>query len=699
MEDQSGAPMRPIASLPFLMKTSGSNESNDKNDNEDPIQEDSAECREHCEPKNRSIAENEHKNGERSLEPPEADDLSDLDDDSMQLDFSTGVALSDLLGTPAIESSRVDQSLLQSKHSTSRGIPRSLEALRVSQHTSQDLDVSFSDATALSRVDCDPNYNSDCSEGEDEESNVLPQSKTRQQADMSFDCSTITLDDPVYRNKELGAKAMRSDDGCPADIKEVTIKGSVGKTSNATVSFQNRKKKSLEFHAAVILVRVDEISGSSEDCRDTSKMIKAKTDAESSSPFQNEIEEAFSLQPSSGKVHFHEEIKLKVRFKPSRLAVYSGAIKIRCGRKSHVVLLRGETWSHCKGNGCEIETPMLTSSSRDQCITTSSSQVSSQDSSSVSVQHMWLRHWLDKELRRESRSEIQYKSNSSTGEKQLIHTRKWLVSPAAKRPHHLERDVAVSPSTIFVNKSSGQALQREEGVFTIHNRSSRPKTVLIDVSSTLLLKLDDGAECSRQLHMAPNSATRLSAAVRPDYISSISMRPENETGEIHWGYFVVTDKVASQDIVCDVRSSAAHPESWRARGVDSSPTFHQWPGTPATSTLGKVEERAKPKDSGSAVYFAKESMDFGSVATGSLKRLKATLCNSSSKEMVLFLDDPKLPFIISHNEIRMKPRSYIRLPVRMVPINSDQEYSCMLKARSACGKYHATIQLYGNTLI
>lgn len=67
-------------------------------------------------------------------------------------------------------------------------------------------------------------------------------------------------------------------------------------------------------------------------------------------------------------------------------------------------------------------------------------------------------------------------------------------------------------------------------------------------------------------------------------------------------------------------------------------------------------------------------------------------------QVLLFISDPALPYLVSHNEVRMQPRSYIKLPVRMVPITANQQYSSKLQATSADGKHNLSIDLCGNTM-
>lgn len=56
------------------------------------------------------------------------------------------------------------------------------------------------------------------------------------------------------------------------------------------------------------------------------------------------------------------------------------------------------------------------------------------------------------------------------------------------------------------------------------------------------------------------------------------------------------------------------------------------------------------------------------------------------------VDDPDLPFIVSQSEVRIKPLSYTRLPVRVVPI-TPQDFSSSLRAQSADGEHHLSIKL------
>lgn len=95
------------------------------------------------------------------------------------------------------------------------------------------------------------------------------------------------------------------------------------------------------------------------------------------------------------------------------------------------------------------------------------------------------------------------------------------------------------------------------------------------------------------------------------------------------------------------------------------------------------------------VYFKKAWVDFGSVGVGSLTRLKIELCNATDKEVTVYLGDPTLPFVLLHNEVKLRPKCFARVPVRFVPVAGPQEYSCELHAQSADGAFYANTLLSG----
>lgn len=62
--------------------------------------------------------------------------------------------------------------------------------------------------------------------------------------------------------------------------------------------------------------------------------------------------------------------------------------------------------------------------------------------------------------------------------------------------------------------------------------------------------------------------------------------------------------------------------------------------------------------------------------------------------MLVFLGDPTLPFVLLHNEVRLRARSYVRIPVRYLPIHSGSNTSDLI-AQTEDGSYHTRITLTG----
>ena len=95
-----------------------------------------------------------------------------------------------------------------------------------------------------------------------------------------------------------------------------------------------------------------------------------------------------------------------------------------------------------------------------------------------------------------------------------------------------------------------------------------------------------------------------------------------------------------------------------------------------------------------ALFFRHDNVDFGLIRVGTLTKVKLELCNSCDEDIHITISDPGLPFVIIHNSITIKARSYVRLPVRFVP-TFEGKYSVQLQAESIDGQYSTTIAMMG----
>lgn len=64
--------------------------------------------------------------------------------------------------------------------------------------------------------------------------------------------------------------------------------------------------------------------------------------------------------------------------------------------------------------------------------------------------------------------------------------------------------------------------------------------------------------------------------------------------------------------------------------------------------------------------------------------------------MTVYLSDPALPFVLLpvHSEIHLRPRSYVRVPLRFIPV-AEGEFSEQLVAQTSDGSFQTVITLSG----
>ena len=66
-------------------------------------------------------------------------------------------------------------------------------------------------------------------------------------------------------------------------------------------------------------------------------------------------------------------------------------------------------------------------------------------------------------------------------------------------------------------------------------------------------------------------------------------------------------------------------------------------------------------------------------------------------QVTVFISDPELPFIMSHNEIRLRPMSYARIPVRFLPVASRRAYTSSVSAQSSDGQHYTSMTFKGES--
>ena len=99
----------------------------------------------------------------------------------------------------------------------------------------------------------------------------------------------------------------------------------------------------------------------------------------------------------------------------------------------------------------------------------------------------------------------------------------------------------------------------------------------------------------------------------------------------------------------------------------------------------------------SGLFFRRQNASFGTVSVGSLSRMKLELCNATENQVKIIIEDPKLPFVLLHNEINMQPRSYVRIPIRFVPV-VKREFRAELIAKAENDGLVAKIVITGSSM-
>jgi len=105
-----------------------------------------------------------------------------------------------------------------------------------------------------------------------------------------------------------------------------------------------------------------------------------------------------------------------------------------------------------------------------------------------------------------------------------------------------------------------------------------------------------------------------------------------------------------------------------------------------------VRVRASAAQSG--VFFRSQSLNFGTVAMGSICQQRVQLCNATTSAVVVYLSDPCLPFVLERNEITIRSNSYVNVVVRFVP-GMVKESTAEMFAQTVDGAYHFKTLLIG----
>jgi hypothetical protein len=99
------------------------------------------------------------------------------------------------------------------------------------------------------------------------------------------------------------------------------------------------------------------------------------------------------------------------------------------------------------------------------------------------------------------------------------------------------------------------------------------------------------------------------------------------------------------------------------------------------------------------VYFKGAMVNFGRVPAGELKDLTLRLCNPNpaGAAAAVRLDDPGAPFVLRHHVVSVRPRAYVKVPLRFAP-SARGDFEVVLAARNANGHVVCQVTLVGTAV-
>jgi len=290
--------------------------------------------------------------------------------------------------------------------------------------------------------------------------------------------------------------------------------------------------------------------------------------------------------------------------------------------------------------------------------------------------HRWLRTWLDREKNQGTPDASNTKSNNTLS-----------VVPGT---------LYLEPSTLvrqdILSTPASATMVEGKGVINVRNHG--------DASLELVLSTSEACLKPGVHRVTISGRSSLSVSVSYDPTITRKGRIDSTPCSImasHLGYVMVT--AAGCESVVDVRisnpSNTTHDASSPGSAVTKTRTSPSGEADRLSSIIQLQQRKVQKERISYEIFFRRNTANFGSVPVGSLARQRVDLCNSSNVDVLLYLSDPSLPFVLLHNEVLIKARSYVRIPIRFLPVSSNREFSSKLTAHSDDGKFESSILLLG----
>ncbi len=492
------------------------------------------------------------------------------------------------------------------------------------------------------------------------------------------------------------------------DMKEITVVCDAGSSSTVMLTFGNQKDRKISMFPKAIQMRYDPTQpGNGHN--------------------QPRALNSFQVSPQCLEIAPHGEKTMYLSFSPPSgyAGIYSGALKIISGKKSFVLLLRGEaTTANTESNWV----PTAKVESR-------SSEGNNYIDSNTNMQYVYPETSHNRnDLKPAARSDYQHQSERSNNEYQLYNSsvvdhrvapdyskynHNWIPSksnsyssrPISNPEYHDENAISGYQGFNTFNNFSYKGNTRQYDAISsvdniAYNRSSAhgyydqmysdfPENYSTDqyVQHYSTRNVDD-IPVSPPFFLAKRGSSEVPARDEYPTQSDYSVDPQMklygfDPYSVQYDYPQSNEYKSTANI--NTISPVQLPDNFERDYVNQRQRYvKDWltkersriqdkeSFTPKSILKGtsKVEDnkhytygadKFSCNDS-SGLFFRRQNASFGTVSVGSLSRMKLELCNATENQIKIVIEDPKLPFVLLHNEINMQPRSYVRIPIRFVPV-------------------------------
>lgn len=569
-------------------------------------------------------------------------------------------------------------------------------------------------------------------------------------ADTSFDEDTPFKPPKLIIASKQIRKDNMDDNDDKDDIKEITLVTEPGSFTTIVLAFGNKKAKSLTMRPKAIQMRFDPflndsgmIDKSNDDNEDALLDDHGKSGLNGSivgnlnNSSDNSSINVFQVSPRVMEIPSYGERSMYVTFSPGRndAGIYSGALKIIAGKKTFVLLLRGEsrkpvtTIENIPNNisnnnynvSKSIDKKVLESKNKDDkiiqsvidkpyyndCIDFSRDQ-GVHNNTAITKQ---LNHTISHpENKNNQIGDYSFTANIShidnVNDQSIINNnlevsnvvgdeimkmrqklmRDWLGQEKSKNLSSPQcYTMAWTPQSNIMNNPSFASFA-DSLLKTNFSKYSHEKE---DKDLSYYSKL-----CSHKDYNNSNSPTIQSPSFHEMSNTFSTVNSSRNLSTWHHSrdpYQSISKKTTYNSLIKETKHDN--------RYLNKDKVLHKDQHTVKSShevEINPKKNRESVKKRENGVFFRRDIIHFGSVTVGSLSRLKIELCNTTDKEMTVVIEDPLLPFVLLHNEVRLRAKSYVRVPIRFVPVTND-EYAIQLNASTIEGNFHTSITLTGNS--